>query len=40
MGLLRAGASTLMRSSLVPAALATAAIASIFEMMALTNLAP
>ena len=40
MGLLQARASTLMGSSLVPAALAAAAIASASEMMALTNLAP
>ena len=40
MGLLHAGASTSIGSSLVPAALAAAAIASVSEMIALTSLAP
>ena len=40
MGLLCVGASTSIGSSLVPAALAAAAIASASKIMALTNLAP
>ena len=40
MGLLQVGTSILMGSSLVPAALAAAAMAFISKMMALTNLAP
>ena len=40
MGLLHAGVSTSMGSSLVPAALAVAAIASASAMIALTILAP
>ena len=40
MGLLWVGVFMSIGSSLVPAALAAAAIASAFEMMALTNLAP